>query len=223
MIAVLAWLGTIVEAYLLGGIDTGIIVSSRVYQDDVRTHGSGGAGMTNMLRTFGKKAAFVTALGDGLKGFAAVLLGRWFFSLAAGAGAPFCVPLWGAYLASLCAVLGHWRPLFFGFRGGKGVMVAAGGIIALRPVFVPFLLAIFLAFFLPTRMVSLGSIMMAISYPIMTALYSVFWLHLGGADLAVSIGVSALIGGLILYMHRANIGRIRAGTEYRFDGKNKKQ
>ncbi len=216
MISVLVWLGTMFESYLLGSIDTGIIVSRHLFGDDVRGHGSGAAGMTNMLRTFGKKAAAFTAAGDVVKGFCAVMLGMWLFRQGGWA------PLYGGYLASLFALLGHWHPLFFGFRGGKGVLVTAGAILALRPVLIPFLAAIFLASFLPTRMVSLGSILMAAAYPFLTLAYGIF-VKLPAAELAFSTAGAFIVGGLVLYMHRANIGRIRAGTEYRFDGRHKKQ
>ena len=79
MMTLLIVLATAAEAYLLGSIDTGILVSKYLYHDDVRNYGSGAAGMTNMLRTFGKKAAALTAAGDVLKGVAAVCIGRWLF------------------------------------------------------------------------------------------------------------------------------------------------
>ena len=124
MKAILIAAATILQAYLLGSVDTGILVSKFVYHDDVRNHGSGAAGMTNMLRTFGKKAAAMTATGDVLKGVLAVCIGRWLFHmLPADAGVS---PYLGVYLAAIFAVLGHLYPLYFGFKGGKGVLVAAG-------------------------------------------------------------------------------------------------
>ena len=92
-----------------------------MYHDAVRNHGSGAAGMTNMLRTFGKKAAALTAAGDVLKGVAAVCIGRWLFHfLPADAG----LSAWlGVYLSAILAVVGHLKPLYFGFKGGKGVLV----------------------------------------------------------------------------------------------------
>ena len=90
MMTLLIVLATAAEAYLLGSIDTGILVSKYLYHDDVRNYGSGAAGMTNMLRTFGKKAAALTAFGDVLKGALAVCIGRWLFGYlpAGGAGSP---------------------------------------------------------------------------------------------------------------------------------------
>ena len=120
MKAILIAAATILQAYLLGSVDTGILVSKFVYHDDVRNHGSGAAGMTNMLRTFGKKAAAMTATGDVLKGVLAVCIGRWLFHmLPADAGVS---PYLGVYLAAIFAVLGHLYPLYFGFKGGKGVL-----------------------------------------------------------------------------------------------------
>ena len=149
MKAILIAAATILQAYLLGSVDTGILVSKFVYHDDVRNHGSGAAGMTNMLRTFGKKAAALTAAGDVLKGVAAamtatgdvlkgvlaVCIGRWLFQLLpADAGVS---PYLGVYLAAIFAVLGHLYPLYFGFKGGKGLLVAAGAILAIQPVLLP--------------------------------------------------------------------------------------
>ena len=120
MTAFLIVLAVAAEAYLLGSVDTGILVSKYLYHDDVRTHGSGAAGMTNMLRTFGKKAAALTAVGDVLKGVVAVCLGRWLFGhLPADAAVS---PYLGVYLAAILAVVGHSKPIYFGFKGGKGVL-----------------------------------------------------------------------------------------------------
>ena len=143
MTAFLIVLAVAAEAYLLGSVDTGILVSKYLYHDDVRTHGSGAAGMTNMLRTFGKKAAALTAVGDVLKGVVAVCLGRWLFShLPADAAISSYL---GVYLAAILAVVGHSKPIYFGFKGGKGVLVAAGAILAVQPVLLPVLALIFLA------------------------------------------------------------------------------
>ena len=108
------------QAYLLGSVDTGILVSKYLYHDDVRNHGSGAAGMTNMLRTFGKKAAALTAAGDVLKGVAAVCIGRWLFGFLPADAA--VSPYLGVYLTAILAVVGHTKPIYFGFKGGKGVL-----------------------------------------------------------------------------------------------------
>ena len=118
MMTLLIVLATAAEAYLLGSIDTGILVSKYLYHDDVRNYGSGAAGMTNMLRTFGKKAAALTASGDVLKGALAVCIGRWLFGYLPADGA--VSPYLGVYLAAILATIGHLKPLYFGFKGGKG-------------------------------------------------------------------------------------------------------
>lgn len=210
---------TILQAYLLGSVDAGILISKFVYHDDVRKHGSGAAGMTNMLRTFGKKAAAMTAAVDVLKGVAAVCIGRWMFHLLpADAGVS---PYLGVYLAAIFAVLGHLYPLYFGFKGGKGVLVAGGTILAIQPVLIPFLAVIFLACLLPTGMVSLGSVTMAALYPVLTILYGVFRGY-SAADLTVCAIGSVIMGAMVIYMHRSNIQRIREGKEYRFGRHGKK-
>ena len=219
MTAFLIVLAVAAEAYLLGSVDTGILVSKYLYHDDVRTHGSGAAGMTNMLRTFGKKAAALTAVGDVLKGVVAVCLGRWLFShLPADAAIS---PYLGVYLAAILAVVGHSKPIYFGFKGGKGVLVAAGAILASQPVLRPFLAIIFLVCLIPTGMVSLGSVAMAALYPVLTIIYGSLQGYAAGDMLVCAIG-SGFMSGMVIYMHRANIQRIREGKEYRFGKHNKK-
>ena len=218
MTTILIVLAAAAQAYLLGSVDTGILVSKYLYHDDVRTHGSGAAGMTNMLRTFGKKAAVLTAAGDVLKGVAAVCIGRWLFGFLPENAA--VSPYLGVYLTAVLAVVGHSKPIYFGFKGGKGVLVAGGAILAIQPVLLPFLTLIFLACLLPTGMVSLGSITMAAAYPVLTLIYGVLR-GLPTGDLVVCVVGAAIMGGMVIYMHRANIQRIRAGKEYRFGQKHK--
>ena len=218
MMTILIVLAAAAQAYLLGSIDTGILVSKYLYHDDVRNYGSGAAGMTNMLRTFGKKAAALTAAGDVLKGVAAVCIGRWLFGVLPEHAA--LSPYLGVYLTAVLAVVGHSKPIYFGFKGGKGVLVAGGAILAIQPVLLPFLTLIFLACLLPTGMVSLGSITMAAAYPVLTLIYGLLR-GLPTGDLAVCVVGAAIMGGMVIYMHRANIQRIRAGKEYRFGQKHK--
>ncbi len=200
------------QAYLLGSVDTGILVSKYLYHDDVRNHGSGAAGMTNMLRTFGKKAAALTAAGDVLKGVAAVCIGRWLFGLLPADAA--VSPYLGVYLTAILAVVGHTKPIYFGFKGGKGVLVAAGAILAVQPILLPVLTVVFLVCLVPTGMVSLGSITMAAAYPVLTLVNSLMR-RAAAEDLVVCAVGAAIMGGMVIWMHRANIQRIREGKEYR--------
>ncbi len=219
MMTVFIVLATAAQAYLLGSIDTGILISKYLYHDDVRSHGSGAAGMTNMLRTFGKKAAALTAAGDVLKGVLAVGIGRWLFGcLPAGAGISSYL---GVYLAAILAVIGHLKPLYFGFKGGKGVLVAGGAILAIQPVLLPFLVLVFLACLIPTGMVSLGSITMAAAYPFLTLAYCLIR-HAAVGDTLVCVAGALIMGVMVIYMHRSNIQRIREGKEYRFGQKHQK-
>lgn len=218
MTTILIVLAAAAQAYLLGSVDTGILISKYLYHDDVRSHGSGAAGMTNMLRTFGKKAAAMTAAGDVLKGVAAVCIGRWLFGFLPDNAA--VSPYLGVYMTAILAVVGHSKPIYFGFKGGKGVLVAGGAILAIQPILLPFLAAIFLFCLVPTGMVSLGSITMAASYPVLTLIYGLIR-GLPAGDLIVCVAGAAVMAVMVIWMHRANIQRIREGKEYRFGHKHK--
>ncbi|MEG2653048.1 MAG: glycerol-3-phosphate 1-O-acyltransferase PlsY [Ruthenibacterium sp.] len=200
-------------AYLLGSCSFAILVTKLLYHKDIRTFGSGNAGMTNVLRTFGKGAAALTIVGDIGKGIVAVLLSKWIFGAFTSIN-----PVYGAYIAAFFAVIGHIYPLYFGFKGGKAVSVATGTIIAIEPILVLPLLAVFLLVFLCSKMVSLASICCAVLYPVVTWIYF-NWM---GHDVVFTTIGAAVIGGLVLWMHRSNIKRILAGTEYKF-GQKKKQ
>jgi len=218
MTAFLIVLAVAAEAYLLGSVDTGILVSKYLYHDDVRTHGEGAARMANRLLSLGKRAGPLTAGGEVRRGVVAVCLGRWLFShLPADAAIS---PYLGVYLAAILAVVGHSKPIYFGFKGGKGVLVAAGAILAVQPVLLPVLAVIFLACLLPTGMVSLGSITMAAAYPVLTLVYSLLR-GLPTQDVVVCTVGAAIVGGMVIWMHRTNIQRIRDGKEYRFGQKHK--
>ena len=118
-------------------------------------------------------------------------------------------------------VVGHLKPLYFGFKGGKGVLVAGGAILAIQPVLLPFLALIFLACLLPTGMVSLGSVTMAAAYPLLTLGYCLLRGY-AVQDLLICLVGSVIMAAMVIYMHRSNIQRIRDGKEYRF-GRHGKQ
>lgn len=204
------WVLGAVLAYLIGSLDFGILLSKKLYKDDIRTHGSGNAGSTNMLRTFGGKAAGLTVLGDLGKGAVATLLGRFLVTLVSQDPEAALV---GAYIAAFCAVIGHLWPVWFHFKGGKGVATAAGAILATAPPVLLALAVVFFAEFFAFRMTSLCSITVAALYPVFTALYC--WHR--GADIAFPTVCAAILGGLVIWMHRSNIQRLRSGTEYKFD------
>ena len=199
----------VAAGYLLGSLSISILLSKNLLGRDVRRHGSGNAGATNMARVFGMHAGLLTLAGDMLKAAAAMLLGFWLLGDT------------GMALGGVACLLGHCFPALHGFKGGKGVLVAGGTILAIQPVLIPFLAVIFLACLLPTGMVSLGSVTMAALYPVLTILYGVFRGY-SAADLTVCAIGSVIMGAMVIYMHRSNIQRIREGKEYRFGRHGKK-
>ena len=212
LLAALLLAAAAAAAYLLGSIDFGVVVSRRVYREDVRSKGSGNAGATNMLRTYGKAAAALTLAGDLGKGVLAVALGRLLFGLCT------VSPEWavyGGYVAAIFAVCGHLWPVWFGFKGGKGVAVAAGAILATEPVVLLALAVVFFALAFATRIVSLSSVTVAALYPVFTALWS--WYT--GRSVWFTTLCALVMGLLVIWMHRANIQRLKNGTEYKFGQK----
>ena len=149
----------VVLSYLLGSLNFGIIVSKYIKHDDIRNHGSGNAGITNYARTFGGKSTLLVMLGDMGKCALAVLVARYLMGDLA------------KFLAGFFVMLGHSFPIFFGFRGGKGVLSAATGICCLSPVVFLVLIALFLLMVLTTKYVSVGSITAAFFYPLMLSAF----------------------------------------------------
>lgn len=213
---ILACILSAVVGYLLGSINFALIICNIKFKEDVRTKGSGNAGMTNVLRNYGKKTAALTMLGDTLKGLVAVMAGRGIILLLA----PQSDMLYGAYIAGMFTILGHLFPVFFGFKGGKGIATSLGVILALQPFVALALLSVFLIVLLISKMVSLGSIIGISLYPVFTLLWALFF---GGRLPVFTTVCAALIAGLIIWMHRGNIQRIRAGTEYKFGSKKKQE
>ncbi len=198
-------------SYLLGSVSFAVIVSRIGAKDDVRNHGSGNAGMTNILRSYGKKMAAFTAIGDFGKGVIAVALGRIIFSLAGIQGID------AGYIAGLFVILGHLYPLFFGFKGGKGVLTSLGAAVIVSPI--PFLVIAGIA--IPTvfavKIVSLISVIGFALYPFVVVAVDLLLNKPFLGELIFALVVS----GLGIWKHRGNIQRLRAGTEYKFGQKNK--
>lgn len=206
---VLASIICLLEGYLLGSLNFSIILSRTFKGQDIRDHGSKNAGMTNILRTYGKKYAFLCGLGDFSKGLLAVLLARFLFSWMGASGFD------PGYLAGIAAMAGHMFPLYFGFRGGKGVMTGLGVMIALDPVTFLLVLVFALPLLYKTRIVSLASITGAALYPVITLVTRLVTHRPALADTLFAL----LCGCVVLYMHRGNIDRLLHGTEYRFGEK----
>jgi len=198
----------LIVSYLVGSTPTSIITSRLIYKTDIREHGSGNAGATNVFRTFGWKPALFVTLVDGFKGWLpAFVAGHFMSENILFAGNPDLLMI----LAGFAAILGHTYTIFAGFRGGKGVGTAAGMLIALFPIAVPICLAVFILTLMFTGIVSLGSMLAAITLPL--SLY-----FLGGVvESSVTLKIFALLIPLfIIYTHRSNIQRMREGTENRF-------
>lgn len=200
----------IVIPYLLGSLNFAILISKIVYKEDIRSFGSGNAGATNMLRTYGKGAAAATFAGDILKTVVAVLFG----SLALG------YFLGGSCIAGFFAVLGHIFPIFSHFRGGKGVASAATVAVLLNVnsleglLLIAFLLLFFVIIVAGTKYVSLASVITFLFYPILQSKMNV-WVLIDGEPryLAYKTLLALLTAAVIAVKHIPNLKRIREGTE----------
>ncbi len=213
----LAVLLTAVSAYLLGSINSAVIVSRTMYKEDVREKGSGNAGATNMLRNYGKAAAAYTTIGDLLKSIVAVLIGGWLLVTLQLTNAPNIsaesLRVVGRYMAGMFCVLGHLYPVFFGFRGGKGVMTSLGMIIILDVRVAALCLLTFGIVVVLSRMVSLSSILAVFVAPFLVYLFGTF--VDGHSALAVGFCtfMVAVIASIVIIQHRTNVVRIMKGTE----------
>jgi len=193
---------TLAAAYLLGGIPWALVVGRRFYHIDVREHGSGNLGATNVFRALGAKAAIATLVLDAAKGSLAVGVAVWLVPTYAFGDLPH---QWAMIAATLAAMLGHSYSPYAGLRGGKGVATAAGALLVITPMAWPFLFGTFLILIVLTRMVSLGSVLIAIEYPFLCLL-----LYRGEWPILIFSTVAA---ALVLWRHRTNIVRIFRGQE----------
>jgi glycerol-3-phosphate acyltransferase PlsY len=195
----MAFLICVIGSYLIGSVSFAVLASRIFRLPDPRTYGSGNPGAANVLRSGKVPAALFTLFGDAAKGVAAVLLAR---LLGPSIGV-------GSITVALCAlavVLGHLYPVFFGFKGGKGVATAFGALLALNPWAALVAIAVFLLAVALFRYVSLGSILAAVAAAVVDPL--VFgWSAESAAVLAIAV--------LVIWRHRANIQRLQRGTESR--------
>ncbi len=192
----------IVPPYLLGSLNFGIILSHRLFGEDVRQKGSGNAGTTNMLRNYGKKAAVLTLGGDILKAIVACCIGY------------FALGIEGAYLAGMFAVLGHMFPIYYRFKGGKGVATTAAMILMTNPIIFLIILVIFAVIVIGTRFVSLASIMCALLWPLILS-------RIEGSG--VTFLIAFAVAALVIFMHRSNIMRLFHGKENKISFGKKKE
>ncbi len=194
----------IIVPYLIGSINPAIIFSKKVFHDDIRTHGSGNAGTTNTLRTYGKKMAVLIFSLDLVKAALATLFGSLIMTREVG----------GA-IAGFFVIFGHMFPIYYKFKGGKGVACLATVVLILSPISFFILIPLFAAIVLMTGYVSLGSIMGVMLYPV---IQFAFYPQHGTITLS---SIFTMI--FVVFMHRENIKRLLAGTESKLSITSKKK
>ncbi|MBE6635466.1 MAG: glycerol-3-phosphate 1-O-acyltransferase PlsY [Ruminococcaceae bacterium] len=207
---------SIAAGYLLGSINSAILVSRLKYGEDIRKFGSGNAGMTNMLRTYGKGAAALTALGDVMKTVIAIfigcLLGGFGYMGGISVGGLYCeLPL--GYIAGFFSIVGHILPLYYGFKGGKGVLCTAAMALVLTPVEFAVLFVVFVLIVYFSRYISLGSVSVAFLYPMVVSFHIRLAFSGANAQNGIMALITIVIAIIVIYCHRGNLKRISEGTE----------
>jgi len=216
-----------VIAYLLGSINTSIIVS-KIKGTDIREHGSGNAGLTNTLRTFGKGAALVVLVGDLLKGVIAILIARLLApevvigSVTLGeeiVDVTYKLTVLSIQVAGIAVVLGHIFPIFYKFKGGKGVLTSAVVILMVNWKIGLICLLVFIIIVAVTRYVSLGSVMAALTFPaVVIGSHQIPWI----GDVIEWLTFSLILAILVIAKHHGNIKRLVLGEERRLSFGSKK-
>lgn len=202
--ALLGAVGSLALAFLIGAIPWSLIIGKRFYGVDPREHGSGNLGATNVFRLLGARAGIVTLLLDAAKGALAVVIAGLVVKLSS---YPQEAQDWFQVLAMMAAVLGHSYSPYIGFKGGKGVATSAGALAVLTPLAILIELGVFVLVVASSRMVSLGSVVVAFTYPVL-----VLMLYPGRLPITITIFVLA---ALVIWRHRTNIVRIARGEERR--------
>ena len=186
--------------YLLGTVPVGVLIAKFYGNLDIRKTGSGNSGTTNVLRTLGWLPSLLTLAGDCLKGVLGALIGRWLGGEA------------GMLLGGFFAVLGHDFPVFTGFKGGKGIATSLGITFVICTPVAPWLVVIVIVIVALTRVMSIGTLVASLSYPIL------FWIYLPeGANLPLYLTFSIATALLSFFCHRSNLSRLMHGTENRLD------
>ena len=192
-------------AYLIGSINFSVIFSKKFAGFDVREKGSGNAGSTNMLRSVGKGAAALTLLCDVLKGVVAILIAIGIGNLVQSADKGLLVQI-----AGIAVVIGHTFPIFFGFKGGKGVATSLGILLMTNWQIGLICLVFALVLMVLTQMVSLGSCAAAVLFPVLTLFIKEHYIVAEGGNYFI---YSVILAVIVLYNHRSNIKRMLNGTE----------
>lgn len=206
---VLLFIAVGAAGYLLGAIPFSLLVGKLFFKLDLREQGSGNLGATNTFRVLGGRAALAVLVLDGLKGATSVFMAMY---LVPESTYTSDVANWAIVLGIFAAIFGHAFSPYIKFKGGKGVATAAGALFALMPLVACVELAIFIVVILITRYVSLGSIIIAMMYPILVV---VFYPHVP------FIVFACVTAAMVVWLHRSNISRLRAGTEPKISFRNR--
>jgi len=203
---------SLVASYLLGSINSAIIISKKIYRDDVRTHGSGNAGLTNIVRTYGVKAAALTLIGDILKVVISLLITGFLFGFYYNKA--LC---WNemCYLSGFFCMIGHIKPVFHRFKGGKGVLCTFAMLAVLAPPIFAVLLILFVLLVAMTKYISLGSVECAAFLPILMQGYMEIFAGEGVYNPMILI-ICIVSAFIVIFCHRSNIKRLLRGEENKF-------
>lgn len=200
---ILAVIGGIVFSYLLGSVNFSILLTRLAGKPDIRSYGSGNAGATNMLRTYGKKIAFLTLFLDMTKGAAAAFLGLVLFPMDD-----------LAYVCAFFCMIGHAYPCYFGFRGGKAVATSFGAVLVLNPLVGLLLVIVFFLIAMMSHYVSVASMLSLLLFPLLNQKIP---FYSAPPFFIVKMILSVLIPALVIFLHRKNIVRLLHGEEAKME------
>lgn len=220
---ILAIIFTIAESYLLGSCNSSIITVRIFEKKDIRDYGSHNAGLTNTLRCFGKKCALFTLIGDLLKGVAAVLAAKSICCLLGVADSMTSDNIiFIGYIAGISAIIGHVFPLYYNFKGGKGVLVGVSVFIVIDWKAFLIMIGIFIIVLAFSKYVSLGSVIAASFCPFITFFLQYFTTSLTLGSIIINTALAAVMAAMVISMHKDNIKRLISGTENKFSLSSKK-
>lgn len=208
---------TVVAAYLIGSINFAVIFSKAFTKNDVRNIGSGNAGTTNVMRTAGFLPGALTFICDALKGFVAVFIGKLVFQYMFQNGIEWAAPIYGAYICGLACMLGHVFPIFFQFKGGKGVATSVGIYSICCPIAIISGLVVFAVSTIVSKIVSLSSLLATVVVVVLSVIF-----YDSSAWIVPQVVLSLCMGLIVVLKHTGNIKRLLSGTENKI-GQNKKK
>lgn len=223
---IIAILITVAISYLLGSCNSAIISVRLLKHEDIREHGSKNAGLTNTLRCFGKGPALMTLIGDLGKGILAAFLSILICKALLGADFEehyFLDEMAIGYISGIFSILGHIFPVYYGFKGGKGVLVSCSILLVIDPITFCIVIPLFIIIVAISKYVSLGSILSAAAYPFITFFVHFFVYSVGTERAVLHTALVVCTSAMLIYMHRTNIERLKNGTENKFGQKKKNE